>query len=196
VLGWIPLESYQGCAMKFAWVLADDTIIDPSIDLEKLRNLGPLWGGWRTWRSYNTDNVVCHNESEARNLIDKNFHSRCNLHIPDKIYNAVNRPNGVKLYHGEFHELIDNPDEIVSMHLAASVSDILLLYGFNFKPLDPNADRLEKHKWHNYTQYFLNIVKSNPNTQWVVVDHGPEIEKEIKAIPNLQFDTIKTILST
>jgi hypothetical protein len=188
------LESYQGSAMKISWVLANDTIIDPAVDIEQLRNIGPLWGGWKTWRSYSTDNVVCYTESDARSLIAKNFHARCNLHIPSAIYSNLDRPAGVKLYQGEFHETVDNPDEIVAMHLAASTSDIVLLLGFNLCPRNLDNDRLAKHKWHNYIQYFLNIIKTNPEKQWVVVDHEPEIEKELKSLPNLQFDKLSTIL--
>lgn len=180
--------------MKIAWVLSNTAEINPAIDLEGLRNIGPFWGGWRTWRSYNTDNVICHEESEARNLINRNFHSRCNLYLPEFIYQKVDRPTNVKLYQGEFHEIVDHPDDIVSMHLASAVSDIILLVGFNLTPRDLAHDRMAKHKWHNYVQYFLHIIKGNPNVQWVVLDHSAEIEKELKGLPNLLFDTLDNVL--
>ena len=182
--------------MKISWVLANSTVIDPTVDIEKLKNIGPLWGSWRTWRSYNTDNVVCYTEPDVRNLIAKNFHNLCNLYIPDWLYSAVDRPPNVKLYQGEFHQTIDNPDEIVSMHLASSTSNIVLLIGFDLSPRNLDQDKLAKHKWHNYIQYFINIVKSNPDIQWVVVDHGPDIEKEVSKLSNLQFDTLPTILGS
>ena len=180
--------------MRINWVLADSAEINPAIEVERLKTVGPLWGGWRTWRSYNTDNVVCHNASDAVNLINRNFHTRCNMYLPDSVYQSVDRPNGVKLYQGAFHEIIDNPDEIVSMHLAAAVSDIVLLSGFNMQPRNLDHDRMAKHKWHNYVQYFLHIVKGNPNVQWVILDHPLEIDKVLENLPNLLFDTVDNVL--
>ena len=57
--------------MRITWALADVAEVNPAIEIERLKNIGPFWGGWRTWRSYNTDNVICHEESEARNLITR-----------------------------------------------------------------------------------------------------------------------------
>lgn len=181
--------------MKITWVLADSAEVNPAIEIERLKNIGPFWGGWRTWRSYNTDNVICHDESEARNLITRNFHTRCNMYLPDAVYQKVDRPNNVKLYQGEFHELVDRPDEIVSMHLAANASDIVLLLGFDLAPRLLDHDRLARHKWHNYVQYFLHIIKGNAKVQWVLLDHNNDIEKVLKDLPNLQFDTLDNVLT-
>lgn len=191
----ISLESYQGSGMKITWVLADAAEINPAIEIERLSNIGPFWGGWRTWRSYNTDNVVCYNEADARSLISRQFHLRCNLYLPDTVYQTVDRPEGVRLYQGKFHELVDHPDEIVSMHLASTTSDIVLLVGFDLTPRDLDHDRMAKHKWHNYVQYFLHIIKGSPNVQWVMLDNGKDIEKVLKNLPNLQFDTLDNVLT-
>lgn len=180
--------------MKITWVLADAAEINPAIDLERLRSIGPFWGGWRTWRSHNTDNVICHTESEARNLVTRNFHSRCNMYLPESAYQKVDRPDGVNLYQGEFHEIVDHPDEIVSMHLASASSDIVLLIGFNIAPKNLEHDRMARHKWHNYVQYFLHIIKGNPSVQWVMLDHPGDVEKELAQLPNLLFDTLDSVL--
>ena len=181
--------------MKLNWVLADSVEINPAIEIERLKAIGPMWGGWRTWRSYSTDNVICHTDVDARNLISRNFHTRCNMYLPESVYQLVDRPNGVKLYQGEFHELVDSPDEIVSMHLAAAFSDIVLLSGFDLQPRNLDHDRMAKHKWHNYVQYFLHIVKGNSGVQWVLLDHSPDIEKVLKDLPNLLFDTLDNVLT-
>lgn len=181
--------------MKITWVLSDVAEVNPAIDIERLKNIGPFWGGWRTWRSYNTDNVICYTESEARNLITRNFHTRCNLYLPDSVYQKVDRPADVKLYQGEFHEIVDHPDEIVSMHLAAASSDIVLLVGFDLSPRNLEHDKMAKHKWHNYVQYFLHIIKGNPEVQWVLLDHKTDTEKVLKNLPNLQFDNLDNVLT-
>lgn len=181
--------------MKITWVLADTAEVNPAIEIERLKNIGPFWGGWRTWRSYNTDNVICHEESEARNLITRNFHTRCNMYMPDVVYQKVDRPDNVRLYQGEFHELVDHPDEIVSMHLAAAASDIVLLVGFDLAPRNLDHDKMARHKWHNYVQYFLHIIKGNPKVQWVLLDHKADTEKVLKDLPNLQFDTLDNVLT-
>lgn len=188
------MESNQGGRMRISWVLANNVNINPAIDLEKLKAIGPFWGGWRTWRSYQTDNVICHEESEARDLLGKNFHSRCNMYLPEKVYQSIDRPSGIKLYQGTFHELVDNPDEIVSMHLASTVSDVILLAGFDVSPKS-NLDKLATHKWHNYVQYFYHILLQNPELQWVLLDHLGNIESVLKKVPNLQFDTLENVLA-
>lgn len=189
------MESNQGRAMKITWVLADTVELDPTIDLDQLKNIGPFWGGWRTWRSYLTDNVVCHSVDEARNLVNKNFHTRCNLYIPTTIFGELGRPSNVKVYSGEFHEIVDHPDSIVSMHLAAAHSDIVLLLGFDISPKKLDNDKLAKHKWHNHCQYLYHIIKSNPEVQWVMLDHDPKIEKIFKDLPNLLFDSMSNVLT-
>lgn len=181
--------------MKLSWVVANNAVIDPTVDIESLKNIGPFWGGWRTWRSYQTDNVVCHVDSEAKNLINRQFHTKCNLHVSAPLWPDLGRPAGVKLYQGEFHEMVDQPDDIVSMHLAAAHSDIVLLVGFDFSIKDLDHDRLARHKWHNYKQYVIHILKANANTQWVVLDQGPNVEKELKSLPNLLFDTMNSVLT-
>lgn len=89
--------------MRITWALADQTMLDPVIEIEQLKNIGPLWGGWKTWRSYITDNVVCYRESDARQLINKQFHTRCNFYIPNSIFQSVGRPDGVTLYLSLIH---------------------------------------------------------------------------------------------
>jgi hypothetical protein len=181
--------------MKISWVLADAATIHPTIDIERLKSIGPFWGGWRTWRSYATDNVICHAESEAQDLVNRSFHTRCNLYVPNSAYQSIGRPPGVKLYQGDFHEIVDHPDDIVSMHLSTSNSDIVLLVGFDLQPKDLGADKLAIHKWHNYKQYVLHLVKDNPTIQWVILDHPDQIEKMFKDLPNLLFDKLDNVLT-
>ena len=181
--------------MRISWVLADSAHLDPTIDIAELKNIGPCWGGWVTWRAWSTDNVVCHDPLQARNLISKNFHSRCNLFLPAETYQELDRPAGVKLYQGEFHQEVDHPDDIVSMHLASSNSDVILLVGFDLQLRNLDHDKLAKHKWHNYKQYILHILTGNLNTQWVILDHPNKIDPELKRVPNLQFDTLENVIS-
>jgi hypothetical protein len=181
--------------MKLSWVIANTAVIDPTVNLDSLKNIGPFWGGWRTWRSYQTDNVICHAADEAKNLITRQFHTKCNLHVPTDLWNELDRPMGVKLYGGEFNEMVDQPDDIVSIHLAAAHSDIVLLVGFDLSARNLEHDRLAKHRWHNNVQYLLHIFKSNPDIQWVVLDHSGSVEKQFESVPNLLFDTMRNVLT-
>lgn len=180
--------------MRISWVLSDSAVIDPTLDIDRLKDIGPIWGGWRTWRSYATDNVVCHVESEARDLISKNFHTRCNMYLPEALYQLLDRPNKINLYRGEFCDIIDQSDEIVSMHLAAASSDIVLLVGVDISLKDLEYNKLDKHNRYNYMQYFLHVVKGTPTVQWVLLDHTGDIEPALKKVSNLQFDTLENVL--
>jgi hypothetical protein len=99
------------------------------------------------------------------------------------------------LYQGEFNQLVDDPDDIVSMHLAAGNSDIVLLIGFDLQSRDPAEDKLVNHKWHNYKHYVLHLIKDNPDVQWVILDHPGQVEKMFKDLPNLLFDNLNNVLT-
>lgn len=181
--------------MKITWSLADSAHLNPSIDIDTIKNIGPLWGGVQTWREWSTDNVVCHDLHRARDLVTRQFHTRCNMYLPASVFQELDRPSGVKLYNGEFHQAVDNPDDIVSMHLAASGSDIVLLVGFDLAGKNLDHDKLAKHKWHNYKHYIKHIILGNPTVQWVLLDQVAEIDKDLEDLPNLLFDKLDNVLT-
>lgn len=181
--------------MRISWVIADAAQLDPTVDLVALKNIGPMWGGWQTWRSWATDNVVCHDAAQARNLVSNNFHKRCNMYVSAANYRDLNRPTDIHLYQGDFHQIVNNPDDIVSMHLASLTNDIILLFGYDLTLHTPDSDKLSKHKWHNYTQYFMHIITDSPDVQWVLLDHIIDKEHELNKVSNFQIDTLKNILT-
>ena len=65
------METTQELGMNISWVLADDAEIDPTQNIEDLKRLGPIWGSWRGWRAYQTDNVICHDQTKANELPKK-----------------------------------------------------------------------------------------------------------------------------
>lgn len=189
------MEGYTGSAMRINWALSDSAQLDPTVDLVAIKNVGPIWGGWQTWRAWATDNVICHDIAQARGLISRGFHSRCNMYVPATAYQDLDRPTGVRLYQGDFHQSVDHPDDIVGMHLAAANSDIVLLVGFNLEPRDLEHDKLAKHKWHNYKNYTKHIIMNNPEVQWVILDHDSKLDADLKGLPNLLFDTMSNVLT-
>lgn len=181
--------------MKINWVVADSLATDPTVDIEKLKTIGPIWGGWRTWRSCSTDNVICHNINDARPLVAKQFHTRCNLYLPQASFAELDRPEKVNLYQGEFHLDVDHPDEIVAMHLASTKADIVLLLGFDLGTKPNLTDRLAKHNWHVYKNYVRQLIVASPDVQWVLLDCNTKIEKDFEEIPNLLFDKLENVLT-
>lgn len=182
--------------MNINLVLSNCAEIDPTIDLIKLKELGSFWGGWRTWRSCQTDNVICHDMSKAQELIQRDFHKTCNFYIPNSVYVSLDRPAGVKLYEGTFIHELDNQEDIVSMHLATATADIVLLLGFDFSEPAKLEDRLAEHRAHNYRSLTRQVILDNTKTQWVVLDHPAEFRKDLQDLPNLGRDTLINILQT
>jgi hypothetical protein len=177
--------------MKINWVLSNSAVFSPDVDIEQLKTVGPFWGGWQTWRSCSTDNVVCHDMSRAEGLIRRQFQQDCNFFIPNKIYQSLNRPQGVRLYDGDFVDLeVDNREDIVAMHLAASQCDIVLLVGFDLGPVEKTGDRLLDHRAINYVNLFRFAVTGNPATQWVLLDHADKLDKNLDNLSNLTQDTL------
>lgn len=177
--------------MKISWVLGNLTEFSPEIKIETLKNIGPFWGSWKTWRSCLTDNVICHDLDRASALLARNFQQNCNFYIPNNIYSTLNRPDQVKLYNGDFVDLeLDNKEDIVALHLAAAQSDIVLMAGFDLSPVEKTLDRLATHKSTNYKNLVKHAIMGNAQTQWVLLDHSVELDKDIKSLLNLTTDTL------
>ena len=179
--------------MNINWVLANNIDLDPTVELSKIKNIGSLWGSWRTWRTCQTDNVVCHNGVKAKELIDKRFPTACNFYIPMAVFEALKNPKQVRSYGGDFNHDIHEQDEIVAMHLAATVSDVVLLLGFDWTARPLPADPEEKLLRHNYINLVREAINGNPDTQWVLIDHPGEIMPELSQLSNLTQDTLSNV---
>jgi len=182
--------------MNINWLIGDSTNLDPTVDLLKLKKIGSFWGSWRTWRGYQTDNVICHDVAKAQELIDRQFYQKCNFYISNSAYQTLGRPENVKLYEGDFIHDIKNHEEIVGMHLVASVSDVVLLLGFDFTEKNALPDKLEQHRAINYRNLVNEAIKNNPSVQWVIVEHPAEIRKDLLELSNLGTDTLSNIIDS
>lgn len=182
--------------MNIAWVVSTSTQLNPTIDINRLKVLGSLWGGWQTWRTCQTDNVICHELKHAKQMVDREFFKVCNLYLPNSVYISLDKPIGVKLYDGECVHELDNYEDVVAMHLASSASDIVLLLGFDFSEHDKIENKLSEHKAHNYRSLTKQAIKNTPNVQWVAIDHEKEFRKDLSELSNLGKDTLENILKS
>ena len=180
--------------MNISWVLADNVALDPTQELEPLKQVGPFWGSWRTWRACQTDNVICHNLSRADELLKRAFQAACNFYIPNSAYIALDRPLGVQIYEGDFVHDLDRREEIVAMHLSASRSDIVLLVGFDFTERPRNPDSIQEHQEQHHRGLAMQAIKDNADTQWVLIDHPGKIHPVMSDLPNLTQDTMPNVL--
>ena len=181
--------------MNISWVIADSAELDPTQNIDTLKKLGPIWGSWRTWRAYQTDNVVCHNQAKADELIRRKFQERCNFYIPDSVNMSLGRPAGVRLYAGDFVHDVIRQEEIVAVHLAATTSDIVLLLGWDLTDLKPGSDRLESNQLQHHRNLLHQAIKDYDQTQWVVVDHAEPLAPNLQILENLVMDTMDTVLT-
>jgi len=181
--------------MNISWVLADSATADPTVDAAELKRLGAFWGSWRTWRAWQTDNVICHDQSKAAELIKRNFQNNCNFYIPNSVYTSLDRPEGVRLYEGAFVHDVERQEEIVARHLAATTSDIVLLYGFNLTELEPDPDRLLAHKANHHRNHIRQAIKDFAQVQWVIVDHFGKLDPNLVNLDNVVTDNLQTVLA-
>ena len=181
--------------MNISWVLADSTTADPTVDISELKRLGAFWGSWRTWRAWQTDNVICHDQRKAAELIKRNFQNNCNFYIPNSVYTSLDRPDNVRLYEGAFVHDVDRQEEIVAIHLAATTSDIVLLFGFGLTELESNPDRLLAHKAHHHRNHIRQAIKDFAQIQWVIVDHLGDLDPNLVILDNVMQDTMDSVLS-
>ena len=181
--------------MNISWVLSDSAVLDPTQDLADLKRIGAFWGSWRTWRAYQTDNVICHDMQKTAELLKRRFQTNCNFYIPNAIYTDLDRPADVKLYEGAFVHDVDCQEEIVALHLAASTNDIVLLLGFDLTELQPNSDRLKSHQEHHHRNLFRQAIKDYEQVQWVIVDHPGKLDPNLVNLPNVVTDTLSAVLA-
>jgi hypothetical protein len=180
---------------KFSWVLSDSIELDPTQNIDDLKKIGPFWGSWRTWRACQTDNVVCHDQLKAQELLKREFQTKCNFYIPDSVYVSLDRPEGVNVYAGEFVHDVIRQEEIVALHLAASTSDIIILLGWDFSKLVPDNDRLQSNQKHHHRNLIRQAFVDYYQKQWVIVDHKDPIDPNLLNLDNVVIDTIDTVLS-
>ena len=181
--------------MNINWVYASDYQLDPVVDVDRIKTIGPSWGSWRTWRSCSTDNVICHDLGKSRELLQRAFQAVCNFYVPKKYYESLSRPIGIKLYDGDFDLETDNIEDIIALHLAAQSSDIILLLGFDLKtPILPDDDRFAWHKILNRHGLIRSVINNNPNTQWVAVDHTNDLDLAYQTLTNLTCDQMENVI--
>ena len=181
--------------MNISWVLADSATADPVVDVAEFKRLGALWGSWRTWRAFQTDNVICHEQRKADELLRRNFQTNCNFYIPNSVYTSLGRPSGVRLYEGAFVHDVDHQEEIVAMHLAATTNDIVLLYGFDLTELVVNADKLLANRALHHRNHVHQAIKDFNQIQWVVVDHTDDLDPNLANLDNISTDTLQAVLA-
>jgi len=180
--------------MNINWVIADAAELEPTQSVETLKKLGAFWGSWRVWRAYQIDNVICHDQSKANELLRRQFQTHCNFYIPELVYNSLEQPAGVKIYAGDFVYDVDRQEEIVALHLAATTSDIVLLLGFDLTKLKPNPDKLLANRAQHYRNLVRTAFTQYSETQWVLVDHQGKLDPLVAECPNVVTDNLATVL--
>jgi hypothetical protein len=179
---------------KISWVLADSAVLDPAHDINNFKRLGSFWGSWKTWRSCQIDNVICHDQIKVAELIKRQFQARCNFYISDSVYANLDRPDGVKVYAGEFVHDVIRQEEIVALHLAATTSDIVLLFGWDLTELKPDPDRLGSNQQLHHRNMVRQAFITYNQVTWVIVDHPADIAPNIANLENVVTDTLNTVL--
>lgn len=179
--------------MKVCWVLGED--FQSHADKAKsIKAVAPIWGSHKTWREFETDNVICNELPIAIGLLNRAFQAVCNFYVPKERYVDLGRPNGVKMYDGGFNVEMFNKDEIIALHLVAPNNDIVLLLGFNLAPRDWGDYKIAKHQWTNYLLAVKTVIAQHPDTQWVAIDQISDIHPDIKNLPNFTCDKIENVV--
>lgn len=177
--------------MEVAWVLSED-YADPIAKSDTIKDIGATWGSWKTWRSWSTDNVLCADNTKAQDLIKRAFHSVCNFYIPQKSYTLLNRPAGVKVFDGDFPDDFAKQEDVIAMHLCCQ-SELVLCMGFNLQEVtaeDPKTKFLQQ----SYLAAIRGVIKNNPNTQFVFIDHPGDLDKTFEICENISCDTYENVL--
>lgn len=181
--------------MRLCWVLSEE--IQPgTLDMQIVRSVAPSWGSWKVWKNHKIDNCVCTSTSDARDLIKRAFHAVTNFYVMQDTFTKVGNPVGVKVFNGTFKsDNIDNKDNIVALNLAAPNNDLVLLSGFDFSPISPDATEVERLARDEYYFNVRELIKQHSGTQFVLIDHQGELAQWAKELDNLTLDTLASVES-
>jgi len=182
--------------MNVCWVLSQD-IPAGLVKHEVLTSVGPIWGPLSKWREYQSDNTVCYDLREAKQMINRAFHAVTHFYVPKDQYIDLGRPVGVRLFEGEFKDsAVANKEDIILMNLVAANNDIVLMLGFDLAPVDETLDVIEQRFLKAYRHNIKTIIEDNPTTQFVLVNYGKKtkLAKNFDGLENLTRDTIESVV--
>jgi hypothetical protein len=182
--------------MNVCWVLSQD-IPAGFVKHEVLTSVGPIWGPLSKWREYQSDNTVCYDLREAKQMISRAFHAVTHFYVPKEQYIELGRPVGVRLFEGEFKDsVVANKEDIILMNLVASTHDIVLMLGFDLTPVESMEDKIHERKLKAYRHNIKTIIAENSTTQFVLVNYGKKtkLAKNFSEVENLTRDTVESVV--
>jgi hypothetical protein len=132
--------------------------------------------------------VVCWDPTQAEKLVRLGYATVCNLYIPEKIYEQLNKPAGVRAFGGEIDLAVDSVDDIVAAWMVASAADVILMVGFDLEAkIEPIKSR------NNYIGILAHAIETS-SKQWVIVDHHADLAEPIQKLPNITRDLLPNVL--
>lgn len=171
--------------MHISWVVATGTELKNQNQLDTIKSIGPVWGSWKTWRTWKTDSCICHDQDVAQKLIKKNFNNVANLILPKTTVSSIlPESKNILTYDGNFSDSVENIEDVVAMHIAASTSELVLLMGFDFGL---------KNNQSNTYYGLLRGCLINTKTQWLAVDVDA-LADPFRGIANLTCDKLQNVL--
>lgn len=169
--------------MQVAWVLATQFIPPTTYDVNRIKNIAPIWGSYRTLELCGTDNAVCHDRKSVAALVRNQVNQRCNLYVPKHLKDDF---PGTRLfyYDGSLDLELDQVEDVVCMYLTANTHDIVLMLGFDLEHTDTPA------------QYIIyNLLHNTPKTQFVAID-TKIIDPKWIGLSNFTCDNLETVLQS
>ena len=180
--------------MRINVIYAADYSRPAFFDTDKIKDIAPTWGSWKTRALLDTDNVVCNSLSTARELMQRSLHESCNLFVPRTFYAKLSRPNRLNYYDGNFKDDAWNIEDIIAMHLVSSTSDLVLLFGFDFSILPVPKDKTEEYQKKKRAGMLRSCLYNHADVQWVLIDHDRALDPAFTDLPNVTCDKIENVL--
>jgi len=176
--------------VRVTWVVAAST--QNRSDWEdypsRMKDVAPIWGSWKTWINFGTDNVICHDREQAQRLQSRAFHAVCNLYLLRSVYEDLGSPRAINAYDGEWSRPCADIEDIVAMHLASHQSDLVLMLGFDFGKISQN------HPGDVDRKGMMRSAIQQSSAQWVAIDHDIDPDPAFANLTNFTRDTMSNVL--
>ena len=182
--------------MEIAWVLSSTYKNEGILTADVMKEHGPIWAPYSVWGQAGQDNVITDEFNVARQLMNTNFHTSCNLWFNDDFWVKLGRPTDISTYDWKVSVEIPNKEEIIALQMASTRYDIICAVGFDLHGVDAYKPKsMEKHLRQNYVNYMTAIVKMADETQFVFIDPaGEDVHAGLTMKENFSTDTAENAL--
>jgi len=176
--------------MRVNWILGIDAPVLDSATVEGMKDVAPIWSGTSRMQPGVADNLVCHDLIRGELMLRKRYDMIYNLYVTHRLQN-LGIDSQASYYQGQFDGAITAIEDIICLHLVASISDLVILVGFD---LETQAAAPESEAKRNRLGMIRQLMTNDQDLQWILVQDASGLDPAFGDLPNVSCDALENVL--